>query len=332
MARAGSQPKRKSKQVTVLGDDLVCRFYTLFNPEMNTNFVLSIKFELKLNSDMKNLMLIIAIMFAASGSNGQQIKPSNSGYAPANGIKIYYEIYGEGKPLVLLHGAFYTIEMNWGQLIPELSKTRKVIAIEMQGHGHTPFSERKLSITTLASDVEKVMDYLKIDSADVAGYSMGGSVAYQFAVQSPKRLRKLVIISSTYKTNGWLPIVNGAFKDFKPEFFDNTPIKAAYDAVAPDTTKWRNFLEQMFVFAKEPFNVGDSNIAKIAAPVLIISGDNDGTDKIELMKTYKLLGGGVSADLQPMPKSQLAIVPSQGHVSLMMQTTTILTYLNGFLK
>jgi pimeloyl-ACP methyl ester carboxylesterase len=278
------------------------------------------------------LILLIAIMFIGSSSSGQQIKPSNSGYAPVNGINVYYEVYGEGRPLVLLHGAFYTIDMNWGQLIPELSKTRKVIAIEMQGHGHTPFSDRELSITTLANDVEKVMDYLKIDSADVAGFSMGGTVAYQFAVQSPKRLRKLVIISSTYKTNGWLPIVNGRFKDFKPDFFDNTPIKAAYDAVAPDKTKWRKFLEQMLAFVKVPFNVGDSNISKIAAPVLIISGDNDGTDKVELMKTYQLLGGGVSADLQPMPKSHLAIVPSQGHVSLMMQTTTILNYINDFLK
>jgi len=281
---------------------------------------------------LKPVLIIALLLFTASQSNGQQIKPSDSGYVPVNGIKVYYEVYGEGRPIVLLHGAFYTIEMNWAQLIPELSKTRKVIAIEMQGHGHTPFSDRELSITTLASDVEKVMDYLKIDSADVAGFSMGGSVAYQFAVQSPKRLRKLVIISSTYKTSGWLPIVNGGFKDFKPEFFDNTPIKTAYDAVAPDKTKWRKFLEQMFAFAKVPFNVGDSNISKIAAPVLIISGDNDGTDKVELMKTYQLLGGGVSADLQPMPKSQLAIVPSQGHVSLMMQTKTILGYLDGFLK
>src|SRR4249920_486308 len=232
---------------------------------------------------MKNIMVLIAIMFAAFRSNGQQMKPSNSGYAPVNGIKVYYEVYGEGRPLVLLHGAFYTIDMNWGQLIPELSKTRKVIAIEMQGHGHTPFSDRKLSITTLASDVEKVMDYLKIDSADVAGYSMGGSVAYQFAVQSPKRLKKLVIISSTYKTDGWLPIVNTGLKDFKPEFFDNTPLKTAYDAVAPDKTKWRPFLKQMFDFAAVSFNVGDSNIAKIASPVLIISGDNDGLDKVELM-------------------------------------------------
>jgi pimeloyl-ACP methyl ester carboxylesterase len=286
---------------------------------------------LKIYNRLKSTLLI-AIMFVAFQSNGQQIKPTNSGYAPVNGIKVYYEVFGEGRPLVLLHGAFYTIDMNWAQLIPELSKTRKVIAIEMQGHGHTPFSERELSITTLASDVEGVMDYLKIDSADVAGFSMGGSVAYQFAVQSPKRLRKLVIISSTYKTNGWLPIVNSGFENFKPEFFDNTPIKTAYDAVAPDKTKWRKFLEQMFAFAKVPFNVGDSNIAKITAPVLIISGDNDGLDKIELMKTYQLLGGGVSGDLQPMPKSQLAVVPSQGHVSLMMQTSIILSYLNSFLK
>ncbi len=286
----------------------------------------------KASNVLKPVLIIAMLFFTVFQSNGQQTKLANSGYAPVNGIKVYYEVYGKGRPLVLLHGAFYTIDMNWGQLIPELSKTRKVIAIEMQGHGHTPFSDRELSIATLASDVEKVMDYLKIDSADVAGFSMGGSVAYQFAVQSSKRLRKLVIISSTYKTDGWLPVVNTGFKDFKPEFFDNTPIKTAYEAVAPDKTKWTKFLKQMFDFAKVSFNVGDSNIAKITAPVLIISGDNDGLDKIELMKTYKLLGGGVSADMQPMPKSQLAIVPSQGHVSLMMQTKTILDYLDSFLK
>ncbi len=286
----------------------------------------------KVPNVLKSGFIIAILSFIASQSNGQPIKPSSSGYAPANGIKVYYEIYGEGKPLVLLHGAFYTIGMNWGQLIPELARTRKVIAIEFQSHGHTLFSDRKLDIATLASDVEKVMDYLKIDSADVAGYSMGGSVAYQFAVQSPQRLRKLVIISSTYKTSGWLPEVNSALENFKPEFFDNTPIKTAYDAVAPDTTKWRSFLKQMFDFAKEPLNIGDSRIANITAPVLIISGDNDGLDKIELMKTYKLLGGGVSADLQPMPKSQLAIVPSRGHVGLMMDTKTILKYMDDFLK
>jgi pimeloyl-ACP methyl ester carboxylesterase len=281
---------------------------------------------------LKPVLMTAMLFLTAFKSNGQQIKPAKSGYAPVNGIEVYYEVYGEGKPLILLHGAFYTIEMNWGQLIPELSKTRKIIAIEFQGHGHSPYSDRKLDIATLARDVEGVMDYLKIDTADVAGYSMGGSVAYQFAVQSPKRLSKLVIISSTYKTDGWLPIVSTGFKNFKPEFFDNTPLKTGYDAVAPDKTKWTKFVKQMIDFAQVPFDCGDSNIARITAPVLIISGDNDGTNKIELMKTYQLLGGGVAADLQPMPKSHLAIVPSQSHVSLMMQTKTILGYLDDFLK
>jgi pimeloyl-ACP methyl ester carboxylesterase len=283
-------------------------------------------------NDPKPILIIAILFFIVFQSNGQPNKLTASGYAPVNGIKVYYEVYGKGNPIVLLHGAFYTIDMNWGQLIPELAKTRKVIAIEFQGHGHSPFSDRKLDIVNLASDVEGVMNYLKVDSADVAGYSMGGSVAYQLAIQSPKLIRKLVIISSTYKTSGWLPAVNGAFKDFKPDFFDNTPLKAAYDSLAPDKTKWRKFIQQMIDFAGISFDCGDSNIAKMTMPVLLISGDNDGLDKIELMKTYQLLGGGVSADLGTMPKSHLAIVPSQGHVSLMMQTTAILNYLDGFLK
>jgi pimeloyl-ACP methyl ester carboxylesterase len=282
-------------------------------------------------STLKSL-LIFTVIAIASQVYGQKVKPSESGYAPVNGIKVYYEVYGKGKPIVLLHGAFMTIDMNWGELIPELSKNRKVIAVELQGHGHTPFSERKLSHTDLANDVIKVMDYLKIDKADVAGYSFGGAIAYQLAIQSPQRLNKLVIISSTYKNSGWLPEVNSAFKGMKPELFMNSPMHTAYDAVAPDKTKWTKFLEQMIATAGQPFDLGEDNISKISAPVLIIAGDNDGLDKTELAKTYKLLGGGVSADMGSMPKSQLAIVPGQSHVSLMMQTATILNYLNSFLQ
>src|ERR1700710_2794487 len=184
------------------------------------------------------------LFFTVFQSNGQHIKPVASGYAPVNGIKVYYEVYGKGKPIVLLHGAFYNINMNWGQLIPELSKTRKVIAIEFQGHGHTPFSDRKLALAILASDVEGVMNHLKVDSADIVGYSMGGSVAYQLIIQSPKRVKKLVIISSTYKSTGWVPAIASAFKNMKPEMFANSPMKTAYDAVAPDKTKWTKFIEQ----------------------------------------------------------------------------------------
>ncbi|TXI99794.1 MAG: alpha/beta hydrolase [Chryseobacterium cucumeris] len=286
---------------------------------------------------MKNLfkfsaLVVLTVFLTVSKLYGQKIKPSESGYAPANGIKVYYEVYGKGKPVVLLHGAFMTIDLNWGELIPELSKNRKVIALELQGHGHTPFSERKLSHATLASDVTKIMDYLKIDKADVAGYSFGGEVAYQLAIQSPERLNKLVIISSTYKTNGWLPEVNKALEGMKPDLFTNSPMHTAYNAVAPDKTKWTQFLQQMIASAGQPFDLGDNNISKIRVPVLIIAGDNDGLDKTELSKTYKLLGGDVFADMGEMPKSQLAIAPGQTHVSLMMQTAMILNYLNNFLK
>jgi len=283
-------------------------------------------------SNLIKLLLIVIIMSATSSTNAQQSKPNASGYAPVNGIEVYYEVYGSGKPIVLLHGSYYTIEMNWGELILELAKTRKVIAIELQGHGRTPFSDRKLSRATLASDVEKLMDYLKIDSADIVGYSFGGQVAYQFAIQSPKRLNKLVIISSVHKTEGWVPEITNVFKIMTPEHFANSPLQTAYEAVAPDKTKWTKFVEKMIASAGEPFDLGDDNIAKITAPVLIISGDNDGMDKLELAKTYKLLGGGIAAGMQPMPKSQLAIVPNQSHVSLMTQTKTIFGYLDSFLQ
>src|ERR1700743_3751831 len=206
--------------------DICNTFKNNLNSVMKTSF--------KPFNFIKSTLIITMLLFTIIQSNAQQLKPAASGYAPVNGIKVYYEVYGEGKPIVLLHGAFYTIAMNWGELIPELSKTRKVIAIEMQGHGHSPYSDRKLDIATLASDVTSVMDYLKVDSADVAGYSMGGSIAYQLAVQSPKRVRKLVIISSTYKSTGWIPQVSNAFKGLKPEFFSDSPMKTAYDAVAPD--------------------------------------------------------------------------------------------------
>ncbi len=283
---------------------------------------------------MKKTLLLATflLLLLANSTKGQQLAPSQVGYAPVNGIKVYYEVYGEGKPLILLHGAFYTISMNWAELLPELSKRRKVIALEMQSHGHSPYSDRKLDIKTLASDVAKVMEYLRIDSADVAGYSMGGSIAYQFAVDFPTRLNKLVILSSTYKSSGWLSEVNSAFTDFKPELFDGSPLQIGYDAVAPDKSKWHKFLKQMFDFSQVSFDVGDAKIAALKKPVLIISGDNDGVDKIELAKTYQLLGGGISADLRPMPASQLAILPSQAHVSLMMQTSLLLEFITAFLK
>jgi pimeloyl-ACP methyl ester carboxylesterase len=132
----------------------------------------------------KTIALAILCLMALQ-SFSQVNKPAQTGYAPVNGLKMYYEVYGTGKPLVLLHGAFNTINLAFGMLIPELSKTRQVIAVEMQGHGRTADIDRPFSFQSLADDVAALLKYLKIDSADIFGYSMGGGTALQLAIRRP---------------------------------------------------------------------------------------------------------------------------------------------------
>jgi pimeloyl-ACP methyl ester carboxylesterase len=261
----------------------------------------------------------------------QSLTPASSGYAQVNGAKVYYEVYGAGDPIVLLHGAYMTINSNWSELIPVLSKTRKVIALELDGHGHTPLSERPLSYQTLAGDVASVLKYLKIDSADILGFSYGGTVAYQFAIQQPAMTKKLIIISSTYKSEGWLGIMYTMLTGLKPDAFDNTPIRSEYIKSAPDTSNWHKFIATMLKFSAEKFNLGDDKIKNIKAPVLLIMGDNDGTDKKILAETYSLLGGNVFGDVVGIPKSQLAILPAKGHGTLMMDTQAIAALIGSFL-
>lgn len=284
---------------------------------------------MKTNICFTSLCLMICLYVNGLAQNNTL---KSSGYAPVNGQKIYYEIYGEGKPLILLHGAYMTIGMNWGALIPELSKTRKVIALEMQGHGHTALGNRPYSYETMADDVAKTMSYLKVDSADVVGYSFGGTIAYQLIIKNPRLVKKMVIISSTYKLIGWQKECRDVFQSMKPEFLSNTPLKTEYVKVAPDSAEWNKFLEKMIAFDKQDYNFGDQSISAIKSPVLLISGDNDGIDKPILMDTYKRLGGCTFADMLGIPKSQLAIVPGQGHVSLMMQTDEMLRLISVFLK
>ena len=277
--------------------------------------------------------LLVVSMLAKLNSYAQQpLTPASSGYAQVNGAKVYYEVYGAGDPIVLLHGAYMTINSNWSELIPILSKTRKVIALELDGHGHTPLSQRPLSYPTLAGDVATVLKYLKIDSADILGFSYGGTVAYQFAIQHPAMTKKLIIISSTYKSEGWLGIMYAMLANVKPEAFDNAPVKSEYIKVAPDTSNWHKFIAAMLKFSAEKFNLGDDNIKNLKAPVLLIMGDNDGTDKKVVAETYSLLGGNVFGDIVGIPKSQLAILPAKGHGTLMMDTQAIAAIAGSFLS
>src|SRR5262252_11055230 len=142
----------------------------------------------------KSFFLPTVLTSVLSGVVFGQQKPS-TGYAPVNGLKMYYEIHGQGEPVVLLHGAFMAVTDEWGDFARELSKTRKVIAVEMQGHGRTAEIKRDLTFENLSDDVAGLLDYLKIPSSDVVGYSLGGGVAIACAIRHPDKVRKVVIMS-----------------------------------------------------------------------------------------------------------------------------------------
>ena len=132
------------------------------------------------------------------------MKLMTSGYADVNGIKIYHEIYGQGEPLVLIHGGLTTISEMQGWVQP-LAKTRRVIAVEMQGHGRTPDMDRPMSFATMGDDVAALLDHLRIPKADLVGHSFGGASAIRAAIQHPDKVRRLVVISSPYARSGWYP-------------------------------------------------------------------------------------------------------------------------------
>jgi len=258
--------------------------------------------------------------------------PKTSGYAPVNGLKMYYEIYGEGKPLVLIHGSYMGIDLNYGQLIPELLKNHTLIALELQGHARTADIDRDYSFDAMAEDVAALLKYLNINSTDVLGYSLGATIALNLTIKHPELVNKLVFISSVYKYEGWIPAVRNLFPMIKPEFFEHTPLKTEYDRLAPDTAHWKPWVIKLAKFDATPFDLGIEQIKKINCPVLIIKADNDGIDLDEINEMYTALGGGISGDMAGIPKSQLAIIPGTSHVALMMATASLLNVINPFLQ
>jgi len=281
-------------------------------------------------TSIKRISVFVAIFCLIVVRSFSQTKPAQSGYAPVNGLKMYYEVYGEGKPLVLLHGSFMSIDMTFSQLIPELSKTRKIIAVEFQGHGRTADTERPFSAENFADDVAGVLKFLKIDSADILGYSLGGEVAAQVAIRQPKMVRKLVIVSSAFKFEGWSPETRAVFPMITPEIFAKTPIKTEYDRLAPDTTHWSQFIKKMVQFVSTPFDFTDK-ARSLKKPMLLIFGDSDGILPEHAAEMFRSAGGVRNGDMAGLPNSQLAIFPGTSHTGVIMRTGWLLSMIPPFL-
>jgi pimeloyl-ACP methyl ester carboxylesterase len=282
------------------------------------------------NMKTTTFFLSMLLTLLLSGVVSGQQKPT-TGYAPVNGLKMYYELHGSGEPVVLLHGAFMAISGDWNDWISELSKTRKVIAVEMQGHGRTADINRDLSSENLSDDVVALLDYLKIPSADIIGYSMGGGVAMQCAIRHPERVRKVVSISAVIRRDGWVKEGADALPKLTAETFRGSPIEAEYKKLSPTPNEFPNFIKHVVAMASKPYDFGADKFKAAKAPVFFIHGDADGVRLEHIAEMYRLKGGEVHGDMRPRSESRLAILPDTTHVTLMNRSQTIVPMINDFL-
>ena len=233
-------------------------------------------------------------------------------YAEVNGLNIYYEIHGSGQPLVLLHGAYMTIDLM-GEVVPALAESRQLIAVELQGHGHTADIDRPLSYELMADDIAALIEHLAFEKADLFGYSMGGGVALQVAIRHPEVVRKLVVASASYTSEGMHPELLEMIPTLTPEAFAGSPIEEAYLRSAPNPDDFPTLVAKMKRLDMEPFAWPQEDIQGIEAPTLIVVGDSDAIRLEHAVELYRLLGGGVMGDLAGLPTSQLAVLPGTTH-------------------
>jgi pimeloyl-ACP methyl ester carboxylesterase len=239
-------------------------------------------------------------------------EPGVTGYAPAGDLDLYFEVHGTGRPTLLLHGAFMTIDLM-GPLLPGLAETRQVIAVEQQGHGHTADADRPLTYEQMADDTAAVIDHLGLGQTDVVGFSMGGGVALQLALRHPALVRRLVLASTSYRSDGMHAAALEMFPAVTPELFAGSPIEEAYLRTAPNPDDFPRLVEKMKQLDTTPYAWPAEDIQAIAAPTLIVLGDSDGIRLQHAVEMFELRGGGVMGDLAGMPSSQLAVLPGTSH-------------------
>lgn len=234
------------------------------------------------------------------------MQPKITGYAPVNDLNMYYEIYGSGQPLVLLHGGMTTME-DFALVLPAFAQTRQVIAFERQGHGHTADLDRPFSLEQWADDTASLLKHLNIEQADIFGYSTGGSVALAFALLYPQMVRKLVVASAIYSSDGYYPGILGGLKHARAE--DLPPImREMYAQVAPHPENWATLVEKSVKSAASFTGWSKKDMRTITAPALVMVGDSDIVRTEHAVDLYRLL-----------PNAQLAVLPATDHIGILFQ-------------
>jgi pimeloyl-ACP methyl ester carboxylesterase len=247
------------------------------------------------------------------------MKPVSTGYADVNGIRLYHEIHGQGDPLVLIHGGLTTIGEMRGWVRP-LAKTRRVIAVEMQGHGRTADTDRPMSFATLGDDLAALLDHLEIPRADLVGHSFGGACAIRAAIQHPDRVRRLVVVSSPYARSGWYPEAREGMSQVgasMAETMMQTPT-GELSKHWPQPRRFAQFLDKMGTLLGEDYD-WSADVATLPMPVLLVFADNDSVPQTHVAEFFALVGGGLKEPgwlNTQLSTSRLAVVPGYSHYNL----------------
>ena len=267
---------------------------------------------------MRSIILTLILFLAAPVTAAD--KPVKSGRVEANGVNYYYEIYGKGEPLLLLHGGLGSTTM-FEPALPTFAATREVIAVDLQGHGRTPLGNRKIIISDEGDDMATLITKLGYKQVDALGYSMGGEVAFRFAAQHPELVRRLVLVSAGYAQDGFFPEMLPQQAAVGAAMLDQmkaTPMYQAYVAVAPNPAEFPKLLDAMGEWMRTPYN-WEADVKKLTMPVMLIYGDSDMYRPEHEIKFYQLLGGGLKDagwQHENMSKNRLAILPGVTHYEM----------------
>src|SRR6266849_6334560 len=252
-------------------------------------------------------------------------------YAEVNGLQMYYEIHGEGFPLVLLHGGLSTIGTSFGKVLSALARRRQVIAIEQQAHGHTADIDRPLTYQQMAIDTIALLSYLGIEQADFFGYSIGAGIAMQIAIEHPSLVRKLVVATPISMASGFQPGVLAGIEALQPEHLAGSPFQEEYARTAPNPQDWPRLVAKTKQLDREFVDWSNDSIASIKAPTLLIVGDSDIVRPEHVVELFRLLGGGFPGDNVGLSQSQLAVLPGTTHITLVDRAEWLVSMITGFL-
>ena len=278
----------------------------------------------------------IGLLAGSVTVEGQATSSSSSAAAtghrvPVNGMQMYYEVSGQGNPLIVLHGAYMNIP-SMGAIIPALARNHRVYALELQGHGRTTDINRPITYPNLADDVAAFMDAVGLKKADVFGYSMGAGAGLQLVIRHPEKVNHFIAASVAYDTAGLQPEFKAMIPQMTVDMFVNMPFAEQYRRLSPTPDSFPVLVRKLIALEREPMSWGE-DVKRIKTPVLLIAGDADGYTLEHMVSLFHLLGGGVMGDMgKPLPASRLAILPATSHTAVITQVDALMGYIEPFLK